>query len=518
MSVVAWGWIFLVLYSGLMFYIGWVGMQRTSSSDDYATARSSYSGLVLGLSFMAMIASGSTFLGIPGLAYTSGFKAGYYPMLYPVAAYIGVMLIAKRMKRAGDRLGSQTIPDFLGDLFDSNLMRGFAAVISLFLIYYVMAQLAASGQMFDVILGIPYEWGVVIAIVLVMGYMVSGGSHSDIITDAIQGAFMLAVAVIVVGAFLLGFGVDGGNPAAVNAALPEDLRWNVHTDPDNATFSSWWAIGLLFIAHLGFLTLPHLGNKFFAMRSARQTRRFVICSSITGIFVGFLFLGGILGRAIGLGDIAPDAVIPTLFVELLPAWVAALLGVAVLSAIVSTTDGLLMSVSQIFANDLYRKTWVRARGGDPDSPEVDRRALAIGRVGVVVAGIVAAWAVFTPPEALAILLWVGIGGIISSLTAPLFLGLYWPGISREGALIGAFSAFAVYFLLHLGPQFGLYAGLFPFNENPFAATGVAAMLGFPAAWLGSRVGEPIGRRRMTDLIAVDDGAERRDGAPMPAPA
>ena len=517
MSVAAWGWTFLIAFGLFMVFIGLKGMRRTVTSDDYATARGAYPGWALGLSYMAVVASGSTFMGIPGLAYAYGFKAGYYPMLYPIGIYIGTMLVARRMKRKGDRLSSQTVPDFLGDLYRSTALRVIAGLVSIFLIYYLMSQLAASGLMFDVILGVPYRWGVVMAITLVIAYMVTGGAHADIITDAVQGLFMLAIAVFVIGAFVAAMGLaGGGGPAGVNAALPPEMRWDVHTDPSVPTFSSWWVIVLLLIAHFGFVAQPHLGNKFFALRGGGQTRQFILMSSITGLTVGFLFLGGVLGRAIGIEVESPDRIIPVMFLELLPGWAAAALAIAILSAIISTADGLLMSISQIFANDLYRKTWVRLRGGDLNSPEVDHRALLIGRVGIVLTGAVAAVAVFNPPELLSILLWVGIGGIISALTGPLFVGLFWKKATAFGAISAALIAFGVYFLIHLGPQFGLYEGWYPWNKNPFASTGVCSMLGVALTLALS----PFGKRLPDDHIEMLHAQELEHewhGTPDPRP-
>ncbi|WP_109472814.1 sodium:solute symporter family protein [Ornithinimicrobium cavernae] len=509
MSVAAYGWTFLAIFAAFMVWIGLKGMTRTVTSDDYATARGSYAGWALGLSYMAVVASGSTFMGIPGLAYEYGFKAGYYPMLYPIGIYIGTMVIARRLKRAGDRFSSQTVPDFLGDLYRSRWLRVIAALVSIFLIYYLMSQFAASGQMFDVILGVPYRWGVVLAVVLVIAYMITGGAHADIITDAVQGLFMLAIAVFIVACFVAGVGVAGAGPSAVNGALPAEMRWDVHTDPSVPTFSSWWVLVLLLIAHLGFVTLPHLGNKFFALRGGGQVRQFVILSSVTGLVVGFLFLGGILGRAMGIETDSPDAIIPLMFLELLPPWGAAALAIAVLSAIISTADGLLMSISQIFANDLYRKTWVPMRGGDPNSPEVDRRALLIGRVGILVTGVVAALAVFEPPKLLAILLWVGIGGIISALTGPMFVGLFWKGATPFGAITAAVAAFGLYFAIHLGPQFGFYAGVYPWNENPFASTGVASMLGVLLTIVLSPLGKAMPAEHVDGVHANETEQEWR---------
>jgi hypothetical protein len=205
----------------------------------------------------------------------------------------------------------------------------------------------------------------------------------------VQGLFMLGIAVFVVGAFLAAMGVDGGTgPSAVNAALPAEMRWDVHTDPSVPTFSSWWVLVLLLIAHFGFVTQPHLGNKFFAMRGGAQTRQFILFSSIAGLTVGFLFLGGVLGRAIGIEVDSPDQIMPAMFMELLPAWAAAALAIAILSAIISTADGLLMSISQIFANDLYRKTWIPWRGKDPNDPECSLAAFTMPGMAPAVWGMI----------------------------------------------------------------------------------------------------------------------------------
>jgi sodium/proline symporter len=158
-----------------------------------------------------------------------------------------------------------------------------------------------------------------------------------------------------------------------------------------------------------------------------------------------------------------------LFVETLPPIVAAFLGVAILSAIISTADGLIIAMSQIFANDLYRKTYVPWRGGDPESPAVDQRALWISRASTVVVTIVGVAAVMTPPEFLSVLLWVGVGGIIAGYGGPYLVGNFWEETSKTAAIVAFLVAFGVYFLIHHGPQAGLFEGWYPFSENPFAS-------------------------------------------------
>ncbi len=498
-TVVTWGWGFLVAYIAMILGLGYLGYKRTETQDDYATARGGFGFLVLALAYAATVASGSTFMGIPGLAYGMGFKAGYYAMIYPIGIYIGVLFVARITKKVGDRFGSQSIPDFLGDRYQSPLLRVLAALIGLFLLFYIMAQVTAAGWMFETILGLEYGTGIWIAGALLLVYLTAGGSHADILTDAVQGAIMIGVTILIVVMFTTGWGIDGGI-SAVNAALPSDMGWNSHTDPENPTFANWWVIFLLFIAHIGFTAQPHLGNKFFAIKGSQYMKKFMTAAAIVGIALPLMFLGGVLGRAQGIQISNPDAIIPMLFVENLPAVLAAFLGVAILSAIISTADGLIIAISQIFANDLYRKTYVPWSGGDPTSDRVNQRALWISRISTVVVTIVAVAAVRTPPQYLSILLWVGIGGIISAYSGPYLVGTFREETSKTAAIIAFVVAFGVYFVIHLGPQFGLYEGWYPYNQNPFASTGIGLIISCMVTYIVSQFTEPLPTSHLDEVF------------------
>ena len=100
-------------------------------------------------------------------------------------------------------------------------------------------------------------------------------------------------------------------------------------------------------------------------------------------------LGGLLARAL-LGDALlleganPNQALPLVFIELFPTWLAALIGVGVLAAIMSTADGLVVSSSQIVANDLYRRSIAPRLKQTPSEDELDQQVLTISRVTTVV--------------------------------------------------------------------------------------------------------------------------------------
>lgn len=518
-AVVTYGWAFLAAYVVLILGLGYWGWRQTDTQDDYATARGGFGFLVLALAYATTVASGSTFMGIPGMAYDMGFKAGYYALIYPIGIYLGMMVVARITKKVGDRFNSQSVPDFLGDRYQSPLLRLLAAMIALFLLFYIMAQIVSAGWMFDAILGVPYEVGIWVAGGLLLLYLVAGGSHADIITDAVQGAIMLVITGLIVVMFVTGYGLDGGM-GAVNAGLDANQSWDTHTNYENPIFANWWVIFLLFVGHIGFTAQPHLGNKFFAIKGTQYIKKFMIIAAVVGMAMPLMFLGGVLGAAQGIDIADPDAIIPVLFIETMPAIVAAFLGVAILSAIISTADGIIISVAQIFANDLYRKTYVPWKGGDPDSPEVGQRALWISRVATVVVTIVAVAAVTVPPQYLSVFMWIGIGGIISAYSGPYFIGSIEESTSAKAALVGFVAGFSVYAVIHLGPQAGLYDSLlgfslYPYSENPYASTGIGFIVSCLGTFGANRFTEPLPAAQVQEVFgrreaSTDGGREETE--------
>ena len=158
--VVVWSWIFLVVFVGLFLAMGFIGMKKTTGADDFAVARSSYGPWVLGLAFVATVASGSTFLGMPGLAYSKGFASLWYPIVYPLGIYLGMLMAAKLVKTMGDRFGNRTIPEFVGQRYDSDFLRIGLTIVSFLLLFYITAQLVAAATLFQVMMGSPLHSGV----------------------------------------------------------------------------------------------------------------------------------------------------------------------------------------------------------------------------------------------------------------------------------------------------------------------------------------------------------------------
>ena len=474
-----WGWAWVAVFLALFIGIGVWGMRKTSNDEDFAVARGAYGPVTLAFAFAATIASGATFMSLPGMAYSKGFASLWYPATYPIAIYAGMILAIKLIKRAGDKFRSNSLPEFMGQRYNSNFLRIGFALVSMLLVYYIAAQIVAAATIFEVLLGLNYQHGILASVAVIALYITMGGSHADIMTDGIQGVMMVLIGLIIGVIFFLGVGFEGTGPSLINDALVKQdpsLGWDNYFREGDVLFGSFWLISLIFIAHIPFAMNPHIGKLAFALNDPKQIRTFLLIAIPVGSILGFTVLGGLHARALfgpEFGDvIRPDQAIPVLFTQLFPPFLAGLLGVGVLSAIMSTSDGLFISIAVIFSNDLYKKTFAPVIHKNKSKEQVEQIALNISRVAIVLVGVVACWLAWNPPQFLAVLLWMGVGGILAGATGPLLIGSLWKGATKTGA-IASFLVGVISF--GLGIVYCFVLKEVPF-KNPFAVAGTCIII------------------------------------------
>lgn len=451
MSLHTWSWLYLAVYIAVMLGFGWVGRGRVRNADDFATARASYGPLMLALAFASTAASGATFLGLPGLTYRYGLSTLWIAFLYPLGIYGGIVLCQRAIGDYGNLARTRSIPEFLGERYRSELLRISAAVFSLILVFYLAGQLVAGLVMFEMMLGLGHVWALTITTGVLLVYVTLGGAHADILTDGAQGALMVVLALAIVAIFVAGVGA-GGLPSLLAKLDAEDAgllaTWNPAT---SITASPWSAISVA-LAHVPLGLLPHMGNKLWALKDTRGRSRFVTLALVFGLLLPAITLGGASARAV-LGDALPpggaNAALPALFIALFPPWLAALLGIGILAAVMSTADGLVISTSQVFANDIYRRSIVPRLARRPSEAALDRTVLGISRfvtVLTILGSAALGWIVMDMNVVL--LVWVGIGGFVAALAGPLVLGSLWSGVTRAGALAGFWTGAVLFVLIH----------------------------------------------------------------------
>ncbi len=512
MNLYSWSWLFMFLYIGAMAAFGVVASKRVTGADDFATARSSYGPLLLSLAFASTAASGSTFLGVPGLSYTYGISAIWIAFLYPLGIYLGVLICQQTVGRYGNSSGSRSIPEYLGERYQSEALRISAALLSLLLLFYLAGQLVAGLVMFEMMLGLPKAWALAITAAVLIGYVTMGGAHADIITDGAQGFLMVVLAIAIAVFFIIGFGA-GGLSNMLDSLRDQDPQLLGNFNPATSITASTWSYVSLVIAHIPLGLLPHIGNKLWALKDEKSRTRFLILAFIFGMILPAIALGGLIARAVLGGDLLGDGAntaLPSLFIELFPTWLAALLGIGVLAAIMSTADGLLISTSQVFANDIYRRSIAPRWHADRSEEQLDRTVLSISRIVTVLtllASIALGWAIMDMNVTL--LIWTGVGGFTAALMGPLVFGSLWKGITSKGALAGFLGGVITFVLIHarivsglwlegtplesFGIWFDFYAG------SPYSASTIGGAVSIALCYFVSKNTTPLSEEHLQSV-------------------
>jgi len=502
MSLHAWSWLFFLAYIGVMVGFGMLGARRVASADDFATARYGYGPLILAMAFASTAASGATFLGLPGLTYMYGLSTLWIAFLYPLGIYLGILLCQRTIGQYGNEKGVRSVPEYLGERYQSEALRLSVAVFSLILLFYLAGQLVSSLVMFEIMLGLPGIWAIILTTFILLAYITLGGAHADILTDGVQGLVMLILAVTITIIFLLGVGTNDLG-SLLDKLRSQDLHLLQLYNPATPITASLWAMISVTVAHIPLGFLPHIGNKIWALKEERNRTRFVLLAFIFGLILPAITLGGASARAI-LGDKllsspgGANFALPALFIEIFPVWLTALLGVGILAAVMSTADGLVISTSQVFANDIYRRSIAPRLHPDLDREVLDRNVLFISRVVAVatlVLSSILAWLVMDMN--IVLLIWAGVGGFTAALMGPLVLGSLWRGVTAAGALAGFWTGAVSFILIHAriitpdwpaGSALEAFGKWFAFHAgSPYSAATIGGGLSAVVTYLVSRL-------------------------------
>ena len=334
---------------------------------------------------------------------------------------------------------------------------------------------------------------------------------------------MLGLAVVVILLVLFGVGMDGNVVDVVREVGKQDENLAKPLNTDSPLTHSPWSVICVLFAHIPLGLLPHLGNKLWALKSTEQQRTFIKLAFVFGLTLGMMGAGGLLARAL-LGDVLiteghnQNAALPMLFIELFPTWLAAFIGVGVLAAIMSTADGLVVSSSQVIANDLYRRTIAPRAKKQLSAEQLDKRVLGISRISTVVVLIFCAllgWAL--QDENIAIIVWVGTGGMMSAIAGPLVVGALWRGVTREGAYAGlilGFFAFVVLKAQWLNPEWfvnmgflhSVIAWLHYEGFNPFSCGAMGEGVSVAATIVVSKLTRPLPESHVNQMFNPETSA------------
>jgi len=344
----------LVVYKVVLIGIGvWAARLNRSESDFFLGGR----GLgpwVAGLSYAASTSSAWVLLGYTGFVYTVGVSA----LWMAPGIWMGYVLVwlwfGPRLRAETEAEGHITPSDFMaaraGPFWRPaiSVLAGFLVLFTF--VFYIAAQFGAAAIAFETQFALQRWESVMLGAAVILIYALLGGFWAVSITDTLQGAIMALIAVALPAAAV----IAAGGPGAIAATLSQTMP-AAYLDPfgGEAMFVFLgFAVGIASIG-LGAYGQPHLLARLMAVRDERARKRgFAVAMSWgVAVHVGMAALA-LSGRAL-LGEVGdPEGLFYLMAAHLLPAILAGVVIAAILSAVMSTVDSLLIAASAAAAHDL----------------------------------------------------------------------------------------------------------------------------------------------------------------------
>ncbi len=412
--------VFVVLgYLALIFAIGIWATRFVKDTEDFLLAGRRL-GLVLATAALAATHFGGGFvIGTGAWAYQYGLSGIAYALGVGLSLLLLALVAAGRMRR----LGLVTVPDYLAHRYQSKAARVMGAGLSLLAIIGILGAQVWASQGALSLLGLDPTTAAVVASVAFIIYTAASGLWGATLTDVVQ------LAVIFVGIPWVAF---GGLEAVGGWSGLEAAMATQSPSIDLDAYFSWTGSGGWLLAAAIFPTVMYtlIGQDFYQrLFAAKSDRVAVLAALLAGlllmVYAVFPAITGMAARGLFGDAIEPSQAIATVVTDVLGVWAGAIVLGAIIAAILSTADSLLIAGTAHLVHDIGEKGL-----GWTLSP---RYSLWASRISTLLIGM------------LALVMALGIQAIIELLLlsytmyaagvfVPVVLGLYWSKGTRLGAL------------------------------------------------------------------------------------
>lgn len=411
----------VLLYVAAMLALGWYGMRRAKTREDYLVAgRNLGPGFYLG-TMAATVLGGASTIGTVRLGYVHGLS-GFWLCAALGAGIIGISLfLAKPLLK----LKIYTVTQVLERRYNPTARHASAAIMLVYALMIGATSTIAIGSVMQVLFGIPFWVSILVGGGIVVAYSTIGGMWSLTLTDIVQFLIMTVGLVFILLPLSIG---DAGGWDALVAKLPASYF--------SLTAIGWDTILTYFLIYFfGIFIGQDIWQRVFTARSAKVAK---LAGSAAGVYC---MLYGLAAALIGM---AAKVLLPELdnvnnaFASIvqvsLPDGIRGLVIAAALAALMSTASAGLLAASTTAAQDLW--SLFNGRQGEDGSAHENRvftllLGLAVLAIALVVSDVISA-------------LTLAYNLLVGGMLVPLLGAIYWKRASTPAAiasmLLGSLTA------------------------------------------------------------------------------
>ncbi len=473
------GWILVILYSAVILFFVIRGARKTKNMNDYAVGSFAFSPIAVGLALAASMTSAATFIINPGFIAFYGFSAIIsFGFVLPVASLISLIFLTKGFRKHGINVKVLSMAQWMGTRYNSKGYALFFAFLSLLLITFIVLINVGLTKVLAKTLNVS-EINILIGIVVfIFGYMMFGGANSMVYTNTVQAIIMLVVAFI-----MLGSGADnlsGGFGGLIDKLKTIDPKLVQTTYGNSFLFRDYFEIIITqIIIGVAIVCQPHIITKSLLLKTDKDVNRYLVVG-VTVQFIFFLVVITGLWARITFPDLMAngtplkvDGVIPAYVVKKFSWFVGLIVVMGLISAGISTLEGLIQSVSTTVTTDIIKPLFGKyIKSDDQNSGKV---YITINRVVIVVIAIVSILLSYdqliNPKLSVGIFAQNGVYAYFSAAFVPILFGMFLKNANKLVAILSSVSAITVHFIFYYGKvsvPFTIATG-----ENPGVAAAMA---------------------------------------------
>jgi sodium/pantothenate symporter len=478
--------ILLAVYMAVILFFVIRGASKIKSISDYAVGNVHFSPVAVGLSLAASTTSAATFIINPGFIALYGLSGVLsFAIIMPLGIFVSLIILTKSFRKQGDSVKALTMAQWIGKRYDSKGYALFFGFLSLLLITFIVLICVGMTKVLAKALNVEELYVLIGLVVFIFGYMMFGGANSMVYTNTIQAVLMIIVAVILLTSGYEHFseGVNGflAKLEAIDPLLVQP------TNPESFLFRDYFEIVFCsLMVGIAVVCQPHIITKSLLLKNESDVNKYLA----VGIGVEILFfavvLVGLFARlsfpdlTVDGEPLKMDGIVSAYVVKEFPVYVGLMVILGLLSAGLSTLEGLIQSISTTITSDIIDPLFGEKLGETDETKS--KNLIRINKIVIILLAIVSIFLsydqILHPSLSVGIFAQNGVYGYFSAAFVPVILGIFVKNIPRIVPIAASVTAIVVHFSIY-------YGGLTPYMKgavkNPAVAVTFALLASMAVA-------------------------------------
>ncbi len=456
---VIYGWVFVIVYILVILYFVIRGALKTKNISDYALGNITFSPIFVALSFAAATTSAATFIINPGFVSYFGLSAFLSIGLgYPIPAILSFIILSKSFQKFGSTVKANTIAQWIGKRYSSKVLELYFAFLSILLITFITLILVGISQVLSKLINVDIYYVLTAVVIFIFGYMMFGGANTMVYTNTVQAIIMIIAAII-----LLTSGYEYFLEGNFWNKLKEiDPLLAEPTNPNSPLFRDFYEIFFFqFLIGIAIICQPHILTKSLLLKSEKDVNKYLFYGTIVQflffmvVFTGFYARLAFPDLMFNDQKIKMDEIISFYIVYKFSELMTIFLAFGVISAGISTLEGLIQSLSTVITVDIIGKLY-------KDDEKKEKQLFLINKIVIFIIGVMAWYfsydQITNPKLSVAIFAQTGVYGFFAASFIPILFGTFLKNANKLAVSVASITATFLHFWI-------FYTGYFPLVDQ-----------------------------------------------------